>query len=548
MTTATHNAASLRRVLTWPSARVVTLCLAAALFVVFCVLPIIYMFGISLSDANGSLSAGNYRRLLTEPRQRELLLTSTLLGTGAALLATALGAPLGLLLARAPLPAKRLLRVTLAVPLVVPPYVLALAWILLTGPAGILARVLGHDLLSEWTYSLTGAVVVLGLGFYPLSMLATEAAARRVDGRLEEAALVAARPGRVLRRITLPLIAPTVAAAALVIVVFALSEFGVPGLLRVRVFTTEVFTAFAALYDFGAGVALATPLLAVALMAGVAVKLMTGERLLATRRAAHPGLQLSLRHPWRVPVLLALAFVAFTSIIVPLAALAVEAGGVGRIASAVRASGAAIGNSLWLAAVGATLVVALAVVLGYGRARARTRFRGLVDLAFIIIFAVPSTVVGIGIIGLWNRPGLPGDVYTSSAIIVVAYLARFVPVAALILAAGARQVPASFEEAAEVAGAGWPRTFTRIVLPNMRVSVAAAWVVAFIFAFGELGATILVAPPGESTLPFRVYTLIANTPPSEVAALALVQVGILLAPLSLLGFFARGDAGRGGER
>src|SRR5215207_5082478 len=363
MTTTTHNAASLRRVLTWPSARAATLCLAAALFVVFCVLPIIYMFGISLSDANGSLSTGNYRQLLTEPRQRELLLTSTLL-------ATALGAPLGLLLARAPLPAKRLLRVTLAVPLVVPPYVLALAWILVTGPAGLLAQTFGHDLLSEWTYSLAGAVVVLGLGFYPLSMLATEAAARRVDGRLEEAALVVARPRRVLWRITLPLIAPAVAAAALIIFMFALSEFGVPGLLRVRVFTTEVFTAFAALYDFGAGVALAAPMLAVALLAGVAVKLMTGERLLATRRAAHPGLQLSLRHPWRVPVLLAFAFVAFTSIIVPLAALAVEAGGVGRIASAVRASGAAIANSLWLAAAGATLVVALAVVLGYGRARA----------------------------------------------------------------------------------------------------------------------------------------------------------------------------------
>jgi iron(III) transport system permease protein len=205
-------------------------------------------------------------------------------------------------------------------------------------------------------------------------------------------------------------------------------------------------------------------------------------------------------------------------------------------------------NSLLLAAVGAALVVTLGLLLGYGRGRARTRIRHLTDLAFIVIFAVPSTVVGVGIIGLWNRPGLPGEVYASPAIIVAAYLARFVLVAALILAAGARQVPASFEEAAEVAGASWPRTFARIVLPNMRGSVGAAWVVAFIFAFGELGATILVAPPGESTLPVRVYTLIANTPPSEVVSLALVQVGILLAPLSLLGFFARGDIGGGGVR
>ena len=80
----------------------------------------------------------------------------------------------------------------------------------------------------------------------------------------------------------------------------------------------------------------------------------------------------------------------------------------------------------------------------------------------------------------------------------------------------------------------------------MRASVAAAWVVAFVFAFGELGATILVAPPGESTLPVRVYTLIANTPPSEVAALALMQVGIILVPLALLGALARGG-GEGGR-
>ncbi len=128
--------------------------------------------------------------------------------------------------------------------------------------------------------------------------------------------------------------------------------------------------------------------------------------------------------------------------------------------------------------------------------------------------------------------------------IVLAYLARFVPVAALILAASVRQVPASFEEAAEIAGASWPRTFFRIVLPQIRTGLAAAGVVVFIFAFSELGATLLVAPPGESTLPVRVYTLIANTPSSEVAALALMQCGTVLIPLALLGAFARGKRGK----
>jgi ABC-type spermidine/putrescine transport system permease subunit II len=75
----------------------------------------------------------------------------------------------------------------------------------------------------------------------------------------------------------------------------------------------------------------------------------------------------------------------------------------------------------------------------------------------------------------------------------------------------------------------------RIVLPQIRFGLAAAWVVVFILAFGELGVGILVAPPGEATLPIRVYTIIANTSASDVAALALVQAGVIFVPLALLG-------------
>jgi iron(III) transport system permease protein len=119
--------------------------------------------------------------------------------------------------------------------------------------------------------------------------------------------------------------------------------------------------------------------------------------------------------------------------------------------------------------------------------------------------------------------------------ILLAYMARLVPVAALALAASVRLVSASQEEAAAVSGAGWLRTMWRIVFPQITLALGAAWVVAFILAFGELGTTILVAPPGEATLPVRVYTMIANAPSSQVAALALLQAAVILVPLALLG-------------
>ncbi len=176
--------------------------------------------------------------------------------------------------------------------------------------------------------------------------------------------------------------------------------------------------------------------------------------------------------------------------------------------------------------------------LGYARARARDRVANLADILFVVLFAVPSTIVGVGLIGFWNRPGVFGAVYGTDAMFILAYLARFVPVAALILAAAIRYVPVSHEEAAAAAGAGWLRTMWRIVLPQLRLGLAAAWIVVFVLSFGELGASVLIAPPGESTLPIRIYTIIANAPPAQVAALALLQALVIFTPLAILGTVA----------
>src|SRR5215208_7084615 len=99
--------AMLRGARALPSTRTVVLTVAIALFVAFCVLPVVYMFSVSITDAAGTFSLDNYRQLFTEPRRRDLLLTSALLGAGTAIVATTLGAPLGLFLARSDLPAKR---------------------------------------------------------------------------------------------------------------------------------------------------------------------------------------------------------------------------------------------------------------------------------------------------------------------------------------------------------------------------------------------------------------------------------------------------------
>jgi iron(III) transport system permease protein len=510
----------------WPSSRAAVVGLATIVFVVCCVLPVGYLLAVSLTGLD------TYSALALDARQRRLLYNTTGLGAGTALLATAIGAPLGVALARISLARKSLLRLALAAPVLLPPYIAGLAWTSLGSTHGWMAMLPGHDVLSGWIYTLPAAIVVLSLVFYPVSMLVTEVAMRRIDGRLEEAAVMIAPTGRVLRRITLPLVAPGVLGAALLIFVLAVSEFGVPGLLRVRVYTTEVFTAFAALYDFPRAILLTLPLLLVCVIVAAAAARLLGDRFLVTRRST--GTRPIRLDEWRRSAVTGASAVLVVALIVPVAILLGQAAGARSLSVVLAGSGRAIGNSLVLATIGATAVVAVAVWLGYARARAGGWVGQGADVLFVVLFAVPSTVVGIGLIGLWNRPGLLGTLYATDVMLLLGYLARFVPVAALALAAGIGLIPLSHEEAAAVSGAGWLRTMWRIVLPQMRLALAASWLIVFVLAFGELGVSILVAPPGETTLPIRIYTIIANTPPSHVAALALVQTAVVFIPLAAL--------------
>jgi iron(III) transport system permease protein len=502
------------------SSRTIVITLAVIVFTVCCILPLTSIVAGAFSVSGGMAATAP---VLLDVRQRGLLFNTAMLGLGTAVSSTLVGAPLGFALARVTLPVKAVLRLVLAAPVLLPPYVVALAWTYLVAPAA-----------GERAYSLPGAVVVLTIVFYPLSMLATEVALRRVESRLEEAGILVARPASVLRRITLPLAAPSIIAAALVIFVLGISEFGVPGVLRVRVFTTEVFTAFAALYDFRRAAVLALPLAAVSLMMAAVAAMLVRERTITTRRG------LAARSPlafdaWKQPALVMVGAVIVCAVMLPLVVLAAEAQRGASIVRAVQASRIAVTNSLVLATTGATVVTALAICLAYARVRVRQQTGTAMDLLMVLLFTAPSTVVGVGLIGLWNRPGMLGAVYGTAAMPVLGYLARFVPVATLVVAAAMRSIPMAHEEAAAVSGAGWLRTMARIVLPQVTRALVAAWAISFVLAFGEVGTTILVAPAGESTLPIRVYTLIANAPPGHVAALALFQSVVGLCPLILLG-------------
>ncbi len=475
------------------------------------------------SAASGSLSAAATG--FADERQRALMVNTLALGAGATILALAVGAPVGIILARCNPRRASLARLIFAVPLVLPSYVLGLAWILLVG---------AHA--SPWVYSTPAAAVVLGFSLYPIVMLAAEAALRTVPAMLEEAGHLSASPTRVFVSITLPLIAAAVSASLLIVFVLAISDFAVPGLLRVRVYTTEVFTAFAALYDFRLATVMALPLAGVAALTSIAAlhfirRPFTGrtDRGRSGRRWNDSAQQIAV---------VCLLVVAAAMVGLPIAQVALEARG-GSAAYVDAVSIDALRNSAVWSASGASLVVLIGTALGEWRRTTVPRVAYLAEGLWVTLFAVPATIIGIGIISLWNRPGTLGDIYQTGGIVVIAYVSRFLPIGALLCGAFLRRVPPGVEEAASVSGASWVRTLIRIVVPMSRGGLAAVWLVMFILMFGDVALAILVSPPGESNLAVRAYTLIANSPTGDVARLAVVQIAVTVLPLVALALIAR---------
>ena len=472
---------------------------------------------------SGSLSAA--ARSLADERQRALMLNTLGLGSGVTLFALAVGAPVGIILARCTPRRASLARLIFAVPLVLPSYVLGLAWVVLFGAYA-----------SSWVYSIPAAVVVLGFSLYPIVMLVAEAALRTVPARLEEAAQLSASPIRVMVSITLPLVAAAVSASLLIVFVLAISDFAVPGLLRVRVYTTEVFTAFAALYDFRLATVMALPLAAAAGLASIVALQFIRRPFTGRADRGHSGRRLS-DAGQRAAVAGAL-IVAIVMVGSPIAAVALESRG-GRAAYVDAVSLAALRNSVVWSAAGASLVLPIGTLLGCWRRTAAPRSARLAEGLWVTLFAVPATIIGIGIIALWNRPGILGDIYRTDAIVVIAYVSRFLPIGALLCGAFLRRVPAGVEEAASVSGASWGRILLRIIVPMSRGGLAAVWLVMFILMFGDVALAILVSPPGESNLAVRAYTLIANSPTGDVARLAVVQIAVTVLPVIALALIAR---------
>lgn len=483
-------------------------------------LPLLSMITDSLF-LNGHFSLAAYRHVLTSARQWKFMGNSFLLSLLVTLITVGVGVPLGLILGRTDLPLRRVLTACFVVPILIPPYIPAVAW----------SGIIGNGTAAKLLFGLPGCTMVLSTVFLPIPMLLTLFALRSINPRQEEAGLLVSGWFGVLRGITLPLIMPSIILSAMLVFILTFGEFSVPNYLRYAVYPTQSFIQFAAFYDFKAATARAMPPLAVTALIICMETIFLRRKLHFSRPAANTESPATIKLGAAVKTLvfMAVGLTALVLVVLPLGALLQQAGSLHVYIEALQIAGDSLMRSLLYAALIATIISILGFFAAYMIFNRAMVGWFVLDLTIVFLFALPGSVLGIGLITLWNTP-YTNFIYNTPLILIFGCVAKYLVFGSRISAAWLARIPPSYEEAAKLSGAGWYRSVTEIVLPQARRGLLIAWMTGCVFAMRDTGISMLVYPAGRDTLPVRIFTLMANGSDHTIAALCVIMIAATLLP------------------
>ena len=385
----------------------VILALATLLLAVIGLLPVAAMLKESVT-ADGGFSLDGYRALLrSEGQPARLMAHSLALSLLTASVSTPVGVALGALLGKTDLRLRGSLTLLFTVPLLLPPYVLAVAWFSILSRTGLLGAVLPDSWsqkISLEFFGLPGCAFVLATAFTPIAMLLTIAFLQTVNPRLEYAGRLVSGWSSILLRITLPLMVPAISFAAVIIFLLSIGEISVPMYLRFPVYPVETLTQFAAFYDFRAANVAASPLFLLTL---IILGLQTGlhKRVLQLgRRTPSAEMALIALGRWQGPALALLLALAIVLIVLPIGALVLQSHSLETYEAALARAGESVLRSVTFAAIAATLLTVFGFFWGYLAERRTLSIWWVNEWLALLLLALPGSVVGIGLIGLWNHP------------------------------------------------------------------------------------------------------------------------------------------------
>jgi iron(III) transport system permease protein len=503
-------------------------------------------------------TVGNYFTVYGDSEFWTMVWTTVQFAVGSMLGAMILGVALAWVVERTDLPGKRGLRICLTLPMAIPPFLLAIGWILLLSPRigfinTLIQQITGIEDFSINIYSLGGMIFVQALSLVPSTFLILCPAFRNMDPSLEEAAMTAGAGRYMLfRRIFVPLLSPSLLAAAIFMLMVGFLVFDVPGTLGmpVNIFVLSSRIVYLAT-DSAGGMSAYNIISTIAVFFLVILLLQAWVYHRLTRNASRfvtvTGKNFRPRlfklGRWKIPVLAAIFIYFCLATIIPLGILgwtslmpwlmppSLEA------VSLVSWSNhmafftnsltlRALGNSLLIGVVAATVVALFSVLVSWIVVRKGGKSGKLVDFLAFLPIAIPGTMIGVALIYVYlNMPFL--SVYGSVWIIAIAYITTYIPFGTRSTNSVMMQLHKELEEAARTSGASWGRVMRRVVLPLTLPAALAVWIWVIAHCIRELSSALLLQGGENQTLPVVLWNFWVGGEPNKAAAVGLWLVVLL---------------------
>jgi len=526
--------------------------LVLSFLVLFLLVPVGAVFHTAFADAGGGFTLGHFGAFFDQPLMREAFFNSLYVAGWSALLASLIAIPLAYFTVRFEFRGALLIQTLGILPLIMPPFVGAVAMQLIFGRSGTV-----NLLLNEWfgftipfMDGLNGVIFVEAIHYFPFILMNLTVALRNIDGAMEEAALnLGSRGFRLFRRVIFPLALPGYVAGTSLVFVKVFDDLGTPLVLGI----TNMLAPQAYLRITRVGledplgyvisvIMVVFSILALWLSAQVLKRrdystLQKGGNSLQKRRLR--PVQSLLAYGWIALVLLLVLSPHLGVLLLSLASVwsfapLPDGYTLAHYAAVFSESRSMISNTLLYCGLAAGVDVILGTAIAYLMLRTRLPARQWLDFIASAALAIPGIVLAIGLLRTfrgWELPGT-GTLLTSSwLLIMVAYAVRRLPYALRACVAAMQQIHVSLEEAAQSLGANRLRTIRRVVIPLMAGGMLAGFVTSFITAAVELSATImLVTRDSQAPMSYGIYLYMQNAagrgPGAALGVLAVVAVAI----------------------
>lgn len=533
----------------WP---LVVLCVVAIFIAFSVVAPSVGIFGRSFYTPESGFTLDWYRETLASSLVLKATMNTAIVVVGATLIAIVSGVVLAWLVSRTDVPFARLLSIAPIMPLFFPPVVAAVAWVLLLSPDvglinGFLGAVSGGAIGPISIYNVWGVTWVVGIYITPYVYLTISNAFQQYDGAYEEAARSAgASTLTILSKVTIPLLRPAIMAGAMLAFISALADFSIPQIIgkagNVNVYTTLIYDF---LRRYPREIAPAAVLSSIMVIVTMSV-LWLQRRMLRQRSRfvtmSGKGLRrnrLSLGR-WRWPLFAGVVVYVLVTVILPGFALinvSLQKYWSGKLSL----SGLTLENFAWLTdasslvtesllnsgrlgIIGATIGMLFAVLIAHTVVRSRLKGRGVLDYLSTFPAAVPATVLGAGLLIIYLGP--PFALYGTNVLLLIAYVAHYLPQGTRTATAAFQQGSSEMDEASYVCGASWLTTFRRVAVPLIGPIIAGGWLFLFVLMSRELSASALVASPSTPVISVAILQLWSDGSIPRLAAVSLVVVAL----------------------